>query len=79
LPLRPARPPTTPHSFAPTAQALGGSRQLDAHVHHQRRRFAGNYAEDIKDYDRVHEHIVRFADVLTSGINAQFPDKVKKS
>jgi hypothetical protein len=42
-------------------------------------RFAGHYAEDIKDYDRVHEHILHFADVLTTGVTAQFPDKVNKS
>jgi hypothetical protein len=42
-------------------------------------RFAGKYADDIQDYDRVHDHILGFADVLTTGIAAQFPDKVKKS
>ena len=40
-------------------------------------RFAGNYAEDIKDYDDVHAHILRLADTLTDGIVAQHPDKVK--
>jgi hypothetical protein len=42
-------------------------------------RFGGRYAEDIQDYDQVHEHILKFADVLANGIAAQFPDKVKKS
>ena len=41
-------------------------------------RFGGHYAEDIQDYDQVHEHILKFADVLANGIAAQFPDKVKK-
>ena len=40
-------------------------------------RFGGKYAEDIKDYDEVHAHILRLADTLTSGIAAQFPDKLK--
>jgi hypothetical protein len=40
-------------------------------------RFAGKYAEDIKDYDEVHAHILRLADTLTNGIAAQFPAKVK--
>jgi hypothetical protein len=40
-------------------------------------RFAGKYAEDIKDYDVVHEHILRLADTLTNGIKAQFPDRFK--
>jgi hypothetical protein len=42
-------------------------------------RFGGKFAEDIKDYDRVHEHILKLADVLTDGIAVQFPDKLKKS
>jgi hypothetical protein len=40
-------------------------------------RFGGKYAEDIKDYDEVHAHILKLADTLTNGITAQFPDKVK--
>jgi hypothetical protein len=52
---------------------------LDLTLQEATNRFAGKYAEDIQDYDRVHDHILRFADVLTSGIAAQFPDKVKKS
>jgi hypothetical protein len=40
-------------------------------------RFGGKFAEDIKDYDEVHAHILRLADTLTDGIAAQFPAKVK--
>lgn len=42
-------------------------------------RFGGKFADDIKDYDEVRAHILRLADTLTSGIAAQFPDKVGKS
>jgi hypothetical protein len=42
-------------------------------------RFGGKYADDIKDYDQVHDHILRFADVLANGIAAQFPDRFHKS
>jgi hypothetical protein len=42
-------------------------------------RFGGKYAEDIQDYDRVHDHILGLADTLTNGIAAQFPDRVKRS
>src|SRR5512143_2865825 len=38
-------------------------------------RLSGKYADDIKDYDTVHEHILGLADLLSSGILAQFPDK----
>jgi hypothetical protein len=40
-------------------------------------RFGGKFADDIKDYDEVHAHILRLADTLTNGIAAQFPAKVK--
>jgi hypothetical protein len=40
-------------------------------------RFGGKYADDVKDYDAVHDHILGLADTLTNGIAAQFPDKVK--
>jgi hypothetical protein len=40
-------------------------------------RFGGKFADDIKDYDEVHAHILRLADTLTDGIAAQFPAKVK--
>jgi hypothetical protein len=40
-------------------------------------RFAGKYADDVRDYDAVHDHILGLADTLTKGIAAQFPDRVK--
>ncbi len=36
-------------------------------------RLQGKYADDIKDYDVVHTHILDMADVLSNGIIAQFP------
>ncbi len=38
-------------------------------------RLQGKYADDIKDYDAVHAHILQMADILSNGIIAQFPDK----
>ena len=35
----------------------------------------GNWAADIADYDKVHTQILKMADMLTTGIVAQFPDK----
>ena len=34
-----------------------------------------DYAEDIRQFDRVHEHILHMADILSDGIVAQFPRK----
>ena len=38
-------------------------------------RLQGRYAEDIRDYDKIHEHILGLADLLSTGIIAQFPEK----
>ncbi len=38
-------------------------------------RLQGKFADDIKDYDKVHEHILGLADTLSNGIMRQFPDK----
>jgi hypothetical protein len=42
-------------------------------------RLQGKYADDIKDYDQVHQHILGLADLLSSGIEKQFPKKFSKS
>jgi hypothetical protein len=33
----------------------------------------GNWSTDVADYDKVHDQILRMADMLTAGIVAQFP------
>jgi hypothetical protein len=38
-------------------------------------RLAGNFEQDIADYDRVHTEILHMADMLSSGIEAQFPGR----
>jgi hypothetical protein len=64
----------------PLADMKAGMKMhLDLTLQEALDRFGGKYVEDIKDYDRVHEHILGLADLLTNGIAAQFPDKVKKS
>jgi hypothetical protein len=42
-------------------------------------RLQGKYADDIKDYDKIHQHILGLADLLSSGIEKQFPKKFAKS
>jgi hypothetical protein len=38
-------------------------------------RLQGHYAADVADYDAVHDEILEMADMLSSGIIAQFPGK----
>ena len=42
-------------------------------------RLPGNFAADIADCDRVHLAILTMADMLSSGIVAQFPEKFADS
>jgi hypothetical protein len=39
----------------------------------------GSYTADTADYDKVHEHILAMADVLSGGIASQFPDRFGNS
>lgn len=47
---------------------------LDLTIAEAQARLEGDFAKDIAAYDDVHDHILRLADVLSSGIIAQFPD-----
>ncbi|RWJ98133.1 MAG: acetylglutamate kinase [Mesorhizobium sp.] len=38
-------------------------------------RLEKNWAADIKSYNEGHDHMLKFADMLTEGIAKQFPDK----
>lgn len=59
---------------------------LEAVQHHMRmhldltldeavQRLEGNYAADIAAYDKIHDAILQMADILSAGIQAQFPQK----
>ncbi len=40
-------------------------------------RLRGDWTADVAAYDAIHAHILQLADVLTAGIAAQFPDRVR--
>lgn len=46
---------------------------LDEAVH----RLGGDYAADVRDYDVIHDHILRMADTLSAGIIRQFPRRFR--
>lgn len=50
---------------------------LDLTLQEAQARIKGDWAADIAAYDTVHEHILRMADVLSSGIIKQFPRKFR--
>jgi hypothetical protein len=39
----------------------------------------GHYDADVQDYDKIHNHILGLSDLLSSGIEKQFPGKFSKS
>ena len=39
-------------------------------------RLNGDFAGDIAAYDRVHDHILKLADLLSAGIMQQFSDQL---
>ena len=66
-----------PKNWPEAAMKAEMKMHLDLTLKEALNRFGGKYAEDIKDYDEVHAHILKLADTLTNGITAQFPDKFK--
>jgi hypothetical protein len=48
---------------------------LDQTLAEATHRLQGNYAADIRDYERIHRHILEMADTLSAGIVAQFPSR----
>ena len=50
---------------------------LDETLQEAADRLAGKYADDIRDYDAVHRHILEMADALSAGIIAQFPARFR--
>ena len=50
---------------------------LDQTLDEATRRLTGNFAADIRDYERIHRHILEMADTLSDGIIAQFPRRFR--
>ena len=50
---------------------------LDQTLDEATHRLQGDYAADIRDYERIHRHILEMADTLSAGIIAQFPRRFR--
>jgi len=66
-----ANPKNWPTATLQNAMFMHLDQTLDEATH----QLKGDYAASIKDYDRVVEHILGMADVLSDGIIKQFPSK----
>lgn len=66
-----------PKNWPPAAMKDAMKAHLDQTLKEAVDRLQGKYADDIKDYDTVHAHILDMADALSAGVIAQFPDKVQ--
>lgn len=63
----------------PLADMKAGMKMhLDLTLSEATNRLQGHYAADVQDYDKIHVHILGLADLLSSGIIAQFPQKFGK-
>jgi hypothetical protein len=66
-----ANPKNWPEATLQAAMKTHLDQTLDEATH----RIKGAYDEDIKDYERIVAHILSMADILSGGIEAQFPEK----
>ena len=59
--------------FTATNRLMRG--HLDQTLDEAAHRLDGDFPADIRDYERIHRHILMMADALTSGIIKQFPGR----
>ena len=50
---------------------------LDQTLDEAARRLGGDFLADIRDYDRIHRHILMMADAISTGIIKQFPRRFR--
>jgi hypothetical protein len=64
----------------PLAEMKAGMKMhLDLTLAEATAQLQGKYADSVADYDKIHTHILGLADLLSSGIIKQFPQKFSKS
>lgn len=62
-----------PHQWTQATLTAGMHMHLDLTFKEAAARLQGDWASDIAAYDQIHDHILGLADLLSSGIIAQFP------
>jgi hypothetical protein len=66
-----------PHRWSRKAMRAMMKAHLDETLKEAQDRLACDFAADIADYEVVHRHILEMADMLSSGIMAQFPGRFR--
>jgi hypothetical protein len=62
-----------PRHWSQEAMRAAMKTHLDDTLSEAVNRLGGNYEADVRDYDRIHDHILMMADTLSRGIIEQFP------
>ena len=52
-------------------------RHLDQTLTEAVHRLGGEYQADVRDYEKIHDHILEMADSLSAGIIKQFPRRFR--
>ena len=63
------------HRFAATNRLMKG--HLDQTLDEAAHRLGGDFPADIRDYERIHRHILMMADAISTGIIKQFPRRFR--
>ena len=66
-----------PHHWPRRALRRMMKTHLDQTLDEATHRLQGDYEADIRDYERIHEHILEMADMLSTGIIKQFPRRFR--
>jgi hypothetical protein len=64
-----------PEQWPLSEMQTGMRMHLDVTLEEATARLNGDFETDIAAYDKVHDHILAFADLLSNGIIQQFPDQ----
>ena len=66
-----------PHNWSRGAMRAMMKTHLDQTLKEAQDRLQGRFAADVRDYEAVHRHILVMADMLSSGIMRQFPQRFR--
>jgi hypothetical protein len=66
-----------PHAWPRRTMRSMMKTHLDQTLAEAQHRLQGRYADDVRDYDAVHHHILVMADTLSAGIMRQFPRRFR--